>query len=380
VRWVSQGLNPSGWLNYPASTPSTTSYTAGALNRYTAVGAVTPTYDGNSNLTFDGTFNLGYDAENRLISASGAGNTASYAFDAQGRRKTKTVNGTTVFVTDADNREVLEYDGSTGAIQRWYTYALGPNDVVNQTNVAAGTRTALIPDIQGSIIAALDSGSGALTQVGYQPYGKSPSQGPFGYTGQRIDLETNGLYYYRGRHYSPAWGRFLQVDPSGTKGGVNLYAYAKNDPLNLVDTTGRAPDAPSSASTSLQNFNFGATGEGQEEVAAEEAEAPVQSVAPRAPDFVVTSGGDVIPVPQGATGPNETTNPGFQFNGGAGGNGLAPNVTDVRIMESNARNPSGYVNYGSAQTNGGWQSVDPYTGQSIPPSSPWWHIPINTGQ
>jgi hypothetical protein len=37
---------------------------------------VTPTYDGNGNLTFDGTFTYGYDAENRLISASGAGNTA----------------------------------------------------------------------------------------------------------------------------------------------------------------------------------------------------------------------------------------------------------------------------------------------------------------
>ena len=36
-------------------------------------------YDGNGNLTYDGTFTYGYDAENRLIPASGAGNTASYA-------------------------------------------------------------------------------------------------------------------------------------------------------------------------------------------------------------------------------------------------------------------------------------------------------------
>ena len=46
------------------------------------------------------------------ISASGTGLTASYAYDAQGRRKSKTVNGTTtIYVTDADNREVLEYNG-----------------------------------------------------------------------------------------------------------------------------------------------------------------------------------------------------------------------------------------------------------------------------
>jgi len=73
---------------------------------------------------------------------SGAGNTASYAFDAQGRRKTRTVNGaTTVFVTDADNREVLEYNG-TGAVQNWYSFALGPDDVLNQMNVAAGIYSA----------------------------------------------------------------------------------------------------------------------------------------------------------------------------------------------------------------------------------------------
>ncbi len=71
---IGQTATDNGWLNYPAATP-TVSYTADALNRYTAVGAVTPTYDNNSNLAFDGTFNFGYDAENRLTSASGAGNT-----------------------------------------------------------------------------------------------------------------------------------------------------------------------------------------------------------------------------------------------------------------------------------------------------------------
>jgi RHS repeat-associated protein len=109
--------------------------------------------------------------------------------------------------------------------------------------VVAGTRAALIPDIQGSVIASLDSGSGSLSKIGYLPYGKSASSGPFGFTGQRIDLETNGLYYYRARHYSPAWGRFLQVDPIGTQGGINLYAYVGNDPLNFTDPNGLVKDA-----------------------------------------------------------------------------------------------------------------------------------------
>ena len=259
---IGQTISDNSWVNYPAATASTVSYTANALNQYTAVGAVSPTYDGNANLTSDGTFTLGYDAENRLISASGAGTTATYAFDAQGRRKSKTVNGTTtVFVTDAGNREVLEYDGASGAIQRWYAYGLGLNDVLGQMNVPGATRATLVPDILGSVIATQDSGSGALTKVGYLPYGKSASAGPFGFTGQRIDVETGGLYYYRARHYSPAWGRFLQADPIRYRGGIHLYAYVGNDPLNSIDPFGLAADSPSSSnapSWSQNNSSFAA--------------------------------------------------------------------------------------------------------------------------
>jgi RHS repeat-associated protein len=261
---IGQTVTDNTWLNYPAATPGTVSYASNALNQYTAVGAVTPTYDGNGNLTSDGTFSFGYDAENRLTSASGAGNTASYAFDAQGRRKTRTVNGTTtVFVTDAANREVLEYDGASGAILRWYAYGLGPNDVLGQMNVATATRATPVPDMLGSVIGSLDSGSGILSKVGYLPYGKSATaSGPFGYTGQRIDPETGGLYYYRARHYSPAWGRFLQADPIGARGGINLYAYVRNDPINLVDQFGLAPDTPNanSASTIVLPAIGGASG------------------------------------------------------------------------------------------------------------------------
>ncbi|MDE2126009.1 MAG: hypothetical protein KGJ62_05405 [Armatimonadetes bacterium] len=93
--------------------------------------------------------------------------------------------------------------------------------------------------------------------------------------------------------------------------------------------------------------------------------------------FVVTPGGDVIPVPKGANGPFPTRNPGFQYNGGAGGNGLADNVTDVRIMEPSATNPNGYVNYGQRQVPKGWQSVNPYSGKPVWPDNPWWHIPLS---
>jgi RHS repeat-associated protein len=215
------------------------------------VGSVSPTYDGNGNLTFDGAITYGYDAESRLVSASGTGLTASYAYDARGWRKSKTVNGaTTIYVADPAHREILDYDGGSGAIQHWNAFGPGANEVLNAMNVAAATRTTFIPDIQGSLIATLDSGSGAVSKAGFLAFGESAAAtGSFRYTGQRIDPETNGLYYYRARMYSPALGRFLQADPIGTAGGANFYAYAANDPLNLVDPYGVTPDQPGQAAS-----------------------------------------------------------------------------------------------------------------------------------
>jgi RHS repeat-associated protein len=158
---------------------------------------------------------------------------------------------------------VLEYDGSSGAIQHWYTYGIGANAVLNQTNVIAATRTALIPDVQGSIIATLDSAAGALTKTGYLPYGQSANPpSSFGYTSQRIDPETNGLYYYRTRHYSAVLGRFLQTDPSGYRGGKNLYANVNNDPLNNTDRRGLAQDEPDEDENTGIAASAGGTGGG----------------------------------------------------------------------------------------------------------------------
>lgn len=48
-----------------------------------------------------------------------------------------------------------------------------------------------------------------------------------------------GLYYYRARMYDPAIGRFTTRDPIGFNGSQNnLYAYAGNDPVMMLDPTG----------------------------------------------------------------------------------------------------------------------------------------------
>lgn len=56
------------------------------------------------------------------------------------------------------------------------------------------------------------------------------------FPGHYLDTDT-GLFYNRFRYYAPTLGRYLQSDPLGIAGGLNLYAYAPN-PLVQVDVLG----------------------------------------------------------------------------------------------------------------------------------------------
>lgn len=62
------------------------------------------------------------------------------------------------------------------------------------------------------------------------------------YTGREWDRET-GMFYLRFRYYDPMEGRFISKDPSGLTGGINLYAYVDNNPLNYTDPDGMNPRA-----------------------------------------------------------------------------------------------------------------------------------------
>jgi RHS repeat-associated protein len=50
----------------------------------------------------------------------------------------------------------------------------------------------------------------------------------------------SGFYYFGYRFYDPATQRWLNRDPIAEEGGVNLYGYVENDPINWVDVDGLA--------------------------------------------------------------------------------------------------------------------------------------------
>ena len=59
-----------------------------------------------------------------------------------------------------------------------------------------------------------------------------------------------GLVRFGARDYDPQIGRWVRKDPTRFRGGINLYAYAWNDPVNFVDRRGREPTPAGGASNS----------------------------------------------------------------------------------------------------------------------------------
>jgi RHS repeat-associated protein len=82
--------------------------------------------------------------------------------------------------------------------------------------------------------------------VSYDPWGKITETGSgalsdFAFTGHYIDRPTGlALSWWRG--YDPNIGRWLSKDPIGLRGGVNLYAYVDNNPIEHTDPAGLIKD------------------------------------------------------------------------------------------------------------------------------------------
>lgn len=60
------------------------------------------------------------------------------------------------------------------------------------------------------------------------------------FPGQYYDADS-GQHYNLNRFYNPELGRYMEPDPIGLEGGLNPYAYAGNNPVNMVDPDAKHP-------------------------------------------------------------------------------------------------------------------------------------------
>jgi RHS repeat-associated protein len=140
--------------------------------------------------------------------------------------------------------------GKSWAVQ--HRYATGGLD--NQLAVRVWTGGAysnllLVGNRQNTTLEALDQYGQVDNRVYYfyqNAYGGAWASGSgeektvqtgTGFTGAGTP-SAGGYVYLRNRWYDPQTGRFLSQDPIGLAGGVNLYAYAGNNPVAYTDPFG----------------------------------------------------------------------------------------------------------------------------------------------
>lgn len=99
----------------------------------------------------------------------------------------------------------------------------------------------------GTACLELDDGSQIISYEEYCAFGRTSYQGTdqsreipakrYRYTGKERDEET-GFYYQGARYYAPWLVRWTAADPTGIKGGLNIYTYCNNNPIMLHDPNG----------------------------------------------------------------------------------------------------------------------------------------------
>lgn len=142
------------------------------------------------------------------------------------------------------NRLVAELD-ATGALVAQFVYAA--NGRVPDLMLKSGVLYRLLTDHLGSVRLVVNTSNGTAAQrVDYDTWGNATlvtgswDVQPFGFAGGLSDPDTK-LVHFGAREYDPEVGRWLTKDPSLFRGGMNLYAYSRQDPVNYIDSDGRAP-------------------------------------------------------------------------------------------------------------------------------------------
>jgi RHS repeat-associated protein len=237
--------------------PALPSATYDVANRILTWDGTAFTYDLNGNLTSDGTTTHTWNARNQLT-ALGGGASATFGYDALGRRRSKSFGGlTTVYLYDGFDVVQEQIGGSPSAN---YLLGLGIDERFSRSD-GTGT-THYLADALGSTL-ALANGSGSVAaSYTYEPYGATTQSGTGSanaarYTGREED--GTGLYYYRARYYDPRRQRFVSEDPLGfAAGDLNTYRYVFNQPITGTDPLGL--DTGAVGLTGSIGLGVGATG------------------------------------------------------------------------------------------------------------------------
>lgn len=198
----------------------------------------TNVYDGNGNpTTYNGTSVI-YDVENRVTSY---GSVQTNGYRADGLRAWKeTSAGRTYFLYDSSN-PIIEMD-SSGNTTNLNVFA--PDGLIARKE--GSTWTYYTFDAQGNVVHKLNSSNQPTAARLLDAWGQGVETtlprniDPWGYNakwGYYYDRETS-LYYCQNRMYDASTGRWLNRDPIGAAGGINLYGYCENGAVGSADPEG----------------------------------------------------------------------------------------------------------------------------------------------